>query len=216
MGRRSPKVAALAALPDLQTVAQVAPTAPIRLDLGSGTTKRDGFITVDIRQFGGVDVICDLAHARWPWADNSVDEVICAHLLEHLTPDVGVDPGGRRHFMNELYRILKPNPPGKLDYKATIVTPHWASTRAYGDPTHVWPPVAEMTFFYYSAAWRAMNAPHLEGYTCDFEVVQPTYTLHPALQTRAVEHQQERLTWAKEACQDMIQVLLKREAPKAP
>jgi hypothetical protein len=31
-----------------------------------------------------------------------------------------------------------------------------------------------------------------------------------------VEHQQERLAWAKEAAQDLIQVLLKREKPSSP
>ena len=189
---------------------------PIRLDLGAGPNKREGFTTVDIKPFPGVDVVLDIAKDPWPWPDNSVDEVMASHVLEHLTPDTGVNPGGRRHFMNELYRVLKPNPPGAVTYKATVITPHWASHRAYGDPTHVWPPVSEMTFFYYAAEWRKGNAPHLDGYTCDFEVLQPNYTLHPALQGRSNEHQQERLTWAKEACQDMIQMLVKREKPTAP
>jgi ubiquinone/menaquinone biosynthesis C-methylase UbiE len=169
---------------------------------------------VDIKPFPGVDVVMNIAKDRWPWPDNSVDEVVASHVLEHLTPDTGVDPGGRRHFMNELYRVLKPNPVGKVDYKATVITPHWASNRAYGDPSHVWPPISEMTFLYYNEAWRKVNAPHLDGYACDFEVMQPTYSIHPALHTRSVEHQQERLGWAKEACQDTIQTLFKRE--KAP
>ena len=206
MGRRSAKAAALSIAPPL---AAPTPAVPLRIDLGAGTTKREGFIAVDIKAFPGVDVVCDLGKDTWPWPDNSVDEAFCSHMLEHLTPEQ------RRHFMNELYRVLKPAPAGKVEPKVTLVTPHWASTRAYGDPTHVWPPICEMTYAYYSAPWRKVNSPHLDGYTMDFEVTQPTYTLHPALQNRAVEHQQERLGWAKEAAQDMIQVLIKREAPPA-
>jgi hypothetical protein len=188
----------------------VVPEQPLKLDLGAGTTKREGYVSVDIRQFDGVQVVCDLARNTWPWADNSVDEVMCSHLLEHLTPPE------RMHFANELYRVLKPAPVGKATPHATIVTPHWASMRAYGDPTHVWPPVCEMAYHYWAAEWRKVNAPHLAELSCDFEVPQPTYSLHPFLLTRAVEHQQERLAWAKEAAQDMIQVLLKREKPSSP
>lgn len=184
------------------------PAGPLKLDLGAGTTKREGFISVDIRKFDGVDVVCDLAHDPWPWPDNSVDEVISSHMLEHLN---GFE---RTHFANELYRVLKPAPVGKTEPKATIITPHWASARAYGDPTHAWPPVSEWTYAYWQAAWRKANAPHDDAFTCDFEAPPPTYTLHPFLLTRATEHQQERLAWSKEAAQDMIQVLIKRE--KAP
>lgn len=180
---------------------------PLKLDLGAGKTKRDGFIPVDVRKFDDDVVVVDLAHDPWPWKDNSVDEVFSSHMLEHL------DAEDRAHFANELYRVLKPAPAGATEPKATFVTPHWASARAYGDPTHKWPPICEYTFAYWNKAWRDLNAPHDDVYTCDFENPPPTYTLHPYLQTRAVEHQQERLAWAKEAAQDMIQVLIKREKP---
>jgi hypothetical protein len=138
-----------------------------------------------------------------------VDEAIASHIFEHFTPDE------RRHFMNEMHRVMKPTPVGKVDPKVLMVTPHWASMRAYGDPTHVWPPVCEMSYWYHNAEWRKVNAPHLVGYTSNFEVMQPTYSLHSALVTRAQEFQQHQLAWAKEAAQDMMCVLLKREAPPA-
>ena len=183
--------------------------SPLKLDLGAGTTKREGFVRVDVHKFDeGVQVV-NLGKERWPWADNSVDEVICSHMLEHLTPPE------RCHFANELYRVLKPAPAGKTEPKATIVTPHWAAARAYGDPTHVWPPVSEYTYLYWNEAWRKLNGPHLDMLTCDFETPPGTYTLHPYLLSRSVEHQQERLAWAKEAAQDLIQILIKREKPGA-
>src|SRR3989304_3239050 len=67
----------------------------------------------------------------WPWANDSVSEVHCSHTLEHF------ERRERVHVMNELYRVLIPGG------KATIIVPHWASNRSYGDMTHCWPPVSE-------------------------------------------------------------------------
>lgn len=132
---------------------------PLRLDLGCGKNKiNDGrqWIGVDERNFPGVDVIHDLRQ-EWPWADGEVAEAHCSHFLEHLT---GAE---RIHFFNELYRVLKPGG------QARIITPHWSHERAYGDPTHMWPPVCSWTYYYLDAAWRDVNAPHTD-YTCDFMV----------------------------------------------
>jgi SAM-dependent methyltransferase len=132
----------------------------IRLDLGCGRNKiNDGrkWIGVDALNFPGVDVIYDLRQP-WPWKDGEVDEIHCSHFLEHLTGQE------RIHFFNELYRVLKPGG------QARIITPHWSHERAYGDPTHQWPPVCSWTYFYLDAPWREINAPHT-GYKCDFSYV---------------------------------------------
>lgn len=147
----------------------------LKLDLGCGKNKKPGFLGVDSRAFDGVDQVVDLAARTplfensadrykphggefkpWPWPDGSVLEVHCSHFLEHLTGQERV------HFFNELYRVLVP------DGKATIVVPHWSSERAYGDPTHQWPPVVFFAFYYLNREWRAQNAPHT-GYECHFE-----------------------------------------------
>jgi len=128
---------------------------PLRLDLGAGKNKKPGFIGVDVRQFEGVDLVHDLRNP-WPWSADSVDEVHASHFLEHLT---GAE---RVHFFNELYRVLKPGA------KALIIVPHWSSERAYGDPTHQWPPVVFFSFYYLNKEWRAANAPHT-GLMCDFD-----------------------------------------------
>lgn len=87
-----------------------------------------------------------------------MDEVYSSHFVEHLT---GAE---RIVFFNELYRILVPGA------QARIITPHWSHERAYGDPTHQWPPITGMTYVYLMREWREQNAPHV-GYTCNFEVV---------------------------------------------
>lgn len=136
---------------------------PIKLDFGCGPNKREGFTGIDVRQFGGkVDIVldiverCDGLFKKWPWDDESVDEAHTSHFVEHLTGDERV------HFFNELYRVLK------FGAQATIIVPSWTSERAYGDPTHKWPPFCGFSFFYMNKAWRDQNAPHV-GYTCDFD-----------------------------------------------
>lgn len=173
------------------------PNGAIKLDLGCGKNKQEGFLGVDVRKFEGVDVVFDLAgKKRWPWKDNSVEEIRASHFIEHL------DPEERIRFVNEVFRILKPGG------KALIITPHWCSTRAYGDLTHKWPPVSEFWFFYLSEEWRKVNAPHNDGYKCNFEA-QWGYTLSAALQVKSEEQRQYALQNLKEAASDTICTLTK-------
>ena len=165
----------------------------LRIDLGCGKNKREGFIGVDSIAFEGVDIVGDLTK-KWPWDDSSVDEVHCSHFLEHL------EAPQRVHFANELWRVLKPGA------KATIITPYWASARAYGDMTHKWPPVSEFWFPYLSKEWRKVNAPHNDGYSCDFEYATG-YNPHPGVATRSPEAMSWMLTFYKEAAQDMMATL---------
>ena len=149
--------------------------APLKLDLGCGKNKRPGFTGVDSIAFDGVDIVLDLAetgdtspypYKPWPWKDCSVDEVHSSHFLEHLTQIERV------HFFNELYRILR------FGAQANIVVPGWSSERAYGDPTHKWPPVVGFAFFYLNKGWREANAPHI-AYTCDFDFQGGNNLAHP-------------------------------------
>lgn len=176
--------------------------SPLKLDLGCGGNKIAGFQGVDTLQLPGVDVVADLTKA-WPWADDSVDEVHCSHFVEHL------DNPERIHFWNELYRVMK------KDATAKIITPSWTSARAYGDPTHKWPPVTEWSFLYLNKEWRAVNAPHVDsvhvawGLKCDFGAVGG-YGMHAALLTRTAEYQQYAIQWYKEAAQDIHTTLTRR------
>jgi len=175
----------------------------MKIDLGAGPNKKEGFIGVDSIAFPGVDVVMNMGKDKWPWDDGSVDEAHSSHALEHLT---AVE---RCHFANELHRVLKPGA------KATIIVPHWASNRAYGDPTHQWPPVSEMWFYYLSRDWRKANAPHTDaenwpaGFACDFDATWG-YGMHQALTVRNQEYQQHALNWFKEAAQDTHATLTKK------
>ena len=186
-----------------------APAEPIKLDLGCGPGKRAGFTGVDQTAFPGVDIVTDLRD-RWPWDDNTVEEAHCSHTLEHF------DSMERVHFINELWRVLK------AGAKATLICPHWSSCRAYGDPTHKWPPVSEFAFFYWKRDWRMANAPHTDitnlktgfntnldcGLSCNFDVTWG-YSLNPEVAMRNQEYQQMAMTYYKEACLDVIATLTK-------
>lgn len=169
----------------------------LRLDLGAGTRPKEGFIAVDSRAFAETTVVCDLGKQHWPWDANTVDEVHCSHMLEHLKPDE------RIHFANELHRVLKPGA------KATIITPHAFSVRAFGDLTHQWPPVVSFWYLYLNAEWRKVNAPHNDGYTCDFDHAYG-FGLHPAVQGRNQEYQNHAVIHFVEGAQDLYVTLTKR------
>lgn len=184
------------------------PTPPtLKLDLGCGPNKQPDHLGVDVRKFPGVDVVLDLGKDAWPWKDDSVAEAHTSHFLEHLTALE------RIHFMNELHRVLVPGG------KCKIVVPIWSSSRAYGDPTHQWPPIGEMTFFYLSRQWRSTNAPHTDiawnpqGYSCDFDF-GAGYSIHESFRQKNDETQQYGVTFYKEVAQDIIATITKvRPAP---
>lgn len=169
----------------------------IRLDFGCGPNKREGFKGVDIRKFKGVDYVVDLIKIPWPWKNNSVAEGHASHFIEHLTAEQRID------FCNELWRVLVDGG------TCQIITPHWASTRAYGDLTHQWPPVSEFWFYYLNEEWRAANAPHNDGYKCNFEATWG-YGLRGDLGIRNQEYQQFAIANYKEVCEDTIATITKK------
>jgi predicted O-linked N-acetylglucosamine transferase (SPINDLY family) len=79
-------------------------------------------VGVDVCPGLGVDIVADL-NQRFPFPDNSVDELRAYDTIEHL-----VD---RIHTMNEIWRICKPG--AKVD----ILVPSTDGRGAFQDPTHV-------------------------------------------------------------------------------
>jgi predicted SAM-dependent methyltransferase len=128
--------------------------------------------------------------------DNSVDELGVINTIEYLKPEE------RILFINELHRILKSGG------KAMIVTPYWASSKAYGDLNFQWPPVVESWYFSLNREWREKNNPD-ERYTCDFDHTWG-YGMHQLIQSRNQEYQQHAIIFWKEAAQDLMATLIKR------
>jgi len=93
----------------------------MKLNLGCGSDYRQGYVNVD-RIPGVADVVHDLNVFPYPWPDNSADEIVARHVLEHLE-DI-------RKVMDELWRILKPG--GQL----LIYVPHFSHFQALTHPEH--------------------------------------------------------------------------------
>lgn len=95
---------------------------PVVIDLGCGPSKKNGTIGLDILQLPGVDFVVDLEKGLSFIPDNSVDEYVTSHFLEHVD-----------HFeflMSEIHRTLKPG--GKVK----IIVPHFSNPYYYSDYTH--------------------------------------------------------------------------------
>lgn len=94
----------------------------MKLNLGCGERKVEGFIGVDKIKTKAVDKVWDLNVFPYPFSDNSVAEVFMDNVLEHLE-DVILT-------MEEIYRISKPGA------KIKINVPYFKSNSAFTDPTH--------------------------------------------------------------------------------
>lgn len=139
-----------------------ATATPIKLDLGCGQNKREGFFGVDIANTDDSDLVCDLAQFPWPFDDDSVEEACCSHYVEHTYP-VGGPHDGLIAFMNEVWRICIHGA------KVNIVHPYALSSRAFQDPTHT-RFIPEATWFYFSADWRKTNGLDHYPITADFAI----------------------------------------------
>jgi SAM-dependent methyltransferase len=97
----------------------------LKLNLGCGRACMPGWVNVDAMGLPGVDVVADLNRCRMqrlPFADDSVDELLLSHVLEHIEDTLGV--------MQELHRIAC------AGAVATIRCPYGGSDDADEDPTH--------------------------------------------------------------------------------
>ena len=95
----------------------------MKINLGSGGVKMDGFVTCDYDPLENPDYLVNLETDRLPFDDNTVEVVVAHHILEHLG-------AGYFHCLKEIYRVCKPG--AFID----IRVPHHRHDFFYDDPTH--------------------------------------------------------------------------------
>ncbi|MCJ7747939.1 MAG: class I SAM-dependent methyltransferase [Desulfobacterales bacterium] len=124
----------------------------LKLNLGSGYQKLDGFVNIDFRPETNPDLCIDVIKGL-PYEDNSVDEVRAFDFLEHIPTDKTIT------VIEEIYRVLK------ADGRFESFIPSTDGRGAFQDPTHrsFW---NRNSWFYYSLpAYR-----RLYGIKADFEI----------------------------------------------
>jgi SAM-dependent methyltransferase len=94
----------------------------LKLNIGSGRKSYEGFLNLDRVPLENTDIIWDL-EMPLPFRTNSVSEVICEHILEHIVNFIPL--------LEELYRVCKPKA------KIYVMVPYFRYEAAYRDPTHV-------------------------------------------------------------------------------
>jgi predicted SAM-dependent methyltransferase len=145
----------------------------MKLNLGCGNTKLDGFVNCDVQASCDPDRVVDLEKFPWPFEDSIAEEVVLSHVLEHLGESAKVYLG----VIKELYRICAPNA------LVRIAVPHPRHDDFLTDPTHVRPILPEQFHMFskrMNAEWRAggfANTPLADYLDVDFEVEDVSWTV---------------------------------------
>jgi len=56
----------------------------VKIELGGGESPHNGYVNVDIRNLPTVDVICDVTKLNEKFSNDSIEEILCINLLEHI------------------------------------------------------------------------------------------------------------------------------------
>ena len=96
----------------------------MKLNIGGGFKRYDGFVNVDYDSLCNPDIICNIEIEKLPIEDNIVTDVIAHHIFEHLG-----DPG-YFNFLKELYRVCTDG--ATID----VVVPHHRHDNFLNDATH--------------------------------------------------------------------------------
>lgn len=94
------------------------------MDVGCGINKYPGSIGLDRNTSTRADIIADLDHFPFPFADSSFSQVRAIHVIEHVADVI--------RTMEEFHRLLAHG--GRV----FIVTPHYTDFSSFCDPTHRW------------------------------------------------------------------------------
>lgn len=157
----------------------------MKINLGSGYKRIDGFLNVDDDPLVNPDFLVNIEHDKLPFEDNTVEEIRAHHILEHIGD--GFIP-----LMQEIYRVCKHG--AILD----IVVPHHFHDNFYSDPTHKRPiTVGGMYMF-----CQKTNKEHIEAYgsssgmglkyNVNFEMVWYDFE-YDAFYADMVKHNKERM-----------------------
>lgn len=74
----------------------------IKLNIGSGASKLEGFVNIDSWAAGNPDLVLDITKSTLPYQNEVVDEIVFFHCIEHIPEKI------HDQILNEFFRVLKP------------------------------------------------------------------------------------------------------------
>jgi len=95
----------------------------MKLEIGCGENKKEGYFGMDIHQYDGVDLVQDVSDAPWKIDDESCTEIYANQVVEHI-PNLAL-------LFSEMYRVAKNG------CAIRLTTPHYSSHNSWADPTHI-------------------------------------------------------------------------------
>jgi predicted SAM-dependent methyltransferase len=75
--------------------------APIKLNVGCGDNKLEGYVNIDVNPNNKPDIALDITK-RLPLPDGCVDEIVMFHTIEHIEEKF------HSGILSEFHRVLKP------------------------------------------------------------------------------------------------------------
>lgn len=96
----------------------------MKVYLGAGKDRKEGYTHLDKFPFPGIDHVCDVTKGL-PFEDSSVDYIISQDFLEHLPSESKV------FVINEIWRVLKAG--GRMEH----LIPNAGSRNDFGSPSHL-------------------------------------------------------------------------------
>lgn len=157
----------------IATASPSSPTEPLKLHIGCGNQRLEGYVNCDLNETGVTDAVFDCT-SLWPFPTDSVSTIYCSHTLEHLHDYAA--------FFKEAHRVLR------ADGNLQIRVPYGGHKAAYWDLTHVRPWYAEAFCFLQPGYCAAVGNPQHTAWTHFFSVedviLRVTARLLPVLKWR--------------------------------
>lgn len=157
----------------------------MNLNLGCGSKIYDDYVNVDKFDLYDIDIQHDLEKFPYPFDDNSVEEIILSHVLEHI----GQDPAIFIKILKEFYRICK------NQALINISVPHPRHDDFISDPTHVRPiTVTGLSLFdkAHNEEWErigAANTPLGLIHNLNFKIESVSYKIEDDIMSKFKEGQ---------------------------
>lgn len=151
----------------------------IKLDLGCGPFKKEGYVGIDVFNWSDKypkdEFLCGaIPEVLHNFKDKSILEVRASHFIEHIPQPKVIET------FNEIHRILIVG--GILDIKV----PPSTGRGAFCDPSHV-SFYNDMSWRYYDLTW-CKDLSNSYGITADFEIIEnkliDEFNLHAILKKR--------------------------------